>query len=97
MEFDLKRALKKHNRRRALRNAYIGLAIPAGIGVPQLFDFGRTDTLICIVGALVVSLVGHLEVRLKVVQVRLATMADDLVALRGKEPEGNLLLELSDW
>src|SRR4051812_38856927 len=97
MEFTLKGALKTYKRMRGLRIFAINLAAAAGLGVPWLFDLTRTETIMCVVGAMVFAMAGHLEIRLKVIQVRLAGMADELDALRGKEPADNLILELNDW
>jgi hypothetical protein len=97
MEFELKGALKKYRRMRMWRQILLGFAPAMGLAVPWLWGFGQTDTLICIVGSLVVMLCGHLELRLKTIQIRLAGMADELDALRRNEPEQNLVLELNDW
>jgi hypothetical protein len=67
------------------------------ISAPWLLDLGRTDTVICWLGAAVVWMTGELEIRLKTIQVRLAGMDDQINALKGGEPEGNLILELNDW
>lgn len=91
MEFELKGALKKYRWMRSSRHA--GMAIAA----PWLLDFGRTETLICSLGALVVVMTGQLEMRLKTIQIRLAGMDDQLNALnRGdplQSPKDNLILE----
>jgi hypothetical protein len=62
---------------------------------------GRTDTLICWLGAFAVWTIGELEMRLKTIQIRLAGMNDQLNALTGRDPEqgpdADLILELNDW
>ena len=97
MEFTLGGALKKHRRMRAWRRFGSMCILVAGSAVPWLLNFERTDYLICVAGAATVYLLSEIEIRLKVMQVRLAGMADEIDALRGKEDEGNLVLELSDW
>jgi hypothetical protein len=68
-----------------------------GLGLPWLLDFNRTETMVCMLGGAICAFFGHIEIRMKVMQLRLATMADELDALRGKEPEDNLILEMNDW
>ena len=65
-------------------------------------ELGRTDTLICYLGAFVGWIIVALEMRLKTIQIRLAGMDDQLNALGGKDdpvrgPDDNLILELNDW
>jgi hypothetical protein len=72
-------------------------AIPLGLALAWYLEFNRTDTLICLVAALVAWGVGEIELRLKTIQIRLAGMDDQLDHLNGNEPEDNLILELSDW
>ena len=43
------------------------------------------------------GLLGHLEIRLKVVQLKLAMIDDKLDKIAGNEPEGHFQSELSDW
>ena len=101
IEFELKGALKKYRRMRSLRRTGMAIIALGAITAPWLFDLGRTDTLICWLGALFLWMTGELEVRLKTMQVRLAGMDDQLNALRGRDPEqkpdDNLILELNDW
>jgi hypothetical protein len=97
MHFDLKSALRGYRRMRAWRHIMIMAVVPAAFILPWTFDLNRTESIICGVGALVVAMTGHLEMRLKTMQIRLAGMADELDALRGKEDQGNLILELNDW
>src|ERR1043166_9124595 len=96
MEFTLKGASKKYRRMRGWRFFLMNAALPAALGIPWYFDFTRTETIICIVGTMLFTVAGHLEMRLKTIQVRLAGMADELDALRGKETDSNLVLELND-
>jgi hypothetical protein len=97
VEFELKGALKKYRRMRMWRQIMIGFAPAVGIGAAWFLGFGQTDTLICIVGSMVFMLCGHLELRLKTIQIRLAGMADEIDALTRNEPEQNLVVELNDW
>lgn len=94
---DLKVALKKYRRMRGWRRFSMYLVGAAAFFVPIVAQFNQTDSLIFVLGALVVILCGNLELRLKTIQIRLAEMADEIEALGGKEPENNLALELSDW
>jgi hypothetical protein len=97
MQFELKGALKKYRRMRSWRRIVLVVVVLGVIGWPWAYDFSRTDTLICWVGAFVFWIFGELELRLKTMQIRLAEMADRLDALSGGEPEDNLILELNDW
>jgi hypothetical protein len=97
VEFKLKGALNKYHRMRMWRQITIGFAPAVGLAVAWFLGFGQTDTLICIVGSLVFILCGCLELRLKTIQIRLAGIADEIDALKGNEPEQNLVLELNDW
>lgn len=97
MEFTLKAALKSYRRQRGWRLFAINATPIAAIAIPWWYDFSRTEIILCVVGAMLFVVAGHLEMRLKTVQVRLAGMADDIVELRGKESENNLMLELIDW
>lgn len=101
MEFGLKGALKKYRRMRAWRR--FGLALmPVGAGAAAwVYDLGRTDTLICVGGALLFFAAGELELRLKTIQIRLAGMSDRLNRLTGGDnfgdPNEDLISELNDW
>jgi hypothetical protein len=68
---------------------------------PWLLDLGRTDTLICWLGAFTLWVTGELEMRLKTIQIRLAGMNDQLNALSGRDPDqgpdADLIFELNDW
>jgi hypothetical protein len=68
---------------------------------PWLLDLGRTDTLICWLGAIMLWMIGELEMRLKTIQIRLAGMNDQLNALSGSDPgqspDAYLIVELNDW
>jgi hypothetical protein len=97
MESGLKGALKKYRRMKAWRSVGGGIMAVIGLLLPGFLDFNRTDTLICCVGALIFWMWVQQEMRLKTMQIRLAEMDDHLVALRGQEPEDNLILELNDW
>lgn len=101
MEFELKGALKKYRRMRLLRRAGMAIAALGAISAPWLLDLGRTDTLICWLGALVLWIVGELELRLKTIQIRLARMSDQLNLVSRRDPEqgpdDDLILELNDW
>jgi len=100
MEFELKGALKKYSRMRSFRQTAKLFVIPLAFAVPWFYDFGRTDTLICLVGAFVFVGVLETELRLKTMQVRLAGMDDKLHRLIGDEhhnADDNLILELNDW
>jgi hypothetical protein len=52
MEFELKGALKKYRRMRSWRRAGIAIMALGTISAPWLLNLGRTDTLICWLGAL---------------------------------------------
>ena len=97
MDFTLKGTLKKYNRMRGWRLFFVNVALCSGFVAPWLFELTRTETMICALGALTISLLGHLEMRLKTIQIRLAGMADEIGALQGKELEDNLITELNDW
>ena len=68
---------------------------------PWLLNLGRTDTLICWLGAFTLWMTGELEMRLKTIQIRLAGMSDRLNALNRRDPDqgpdDDLILELNDW
>ena len=68
---------------------------------PWLLNLGRTDTLICWLGAFTLGMTSELEMRLKTMQIRLAGMSDQLNALTGRDPDhgpdADLILELNDW
>ena len=66
MELELKGALKKYRRIKAWRSFGLGLAILITIAVPWLLEFNHTDTLICVLGALMLMLVAQLEMRVHV-------------------------------
>ncbi|OCK59054.1 hypothetical protein [Bradyrhizobium sp. LMTR 3] len=101
MEFELKGALKKYRRMRSWRRAGMAIMAIGAISAPWLLDLGRTDTLICWLGAVTVWTVGELEMRLKTIQIRLAGVSDQLNALTGRDPDqgpdSDLILELNDW
>ncbi len=86
---------------RAARSTRITVTALAAISAPWLLDLGRTDTLICWLGAFTLWVTSELEMRLKTIQIRLAGMNDKLTALTGKDPDQNpdadLILELNDW
>jgi hypothetical protein len=71
------------------------------VAAPWLLNLGRTDTLICWLGALILWMTGELEMRLKTIQIRLAGMDDQLNALSRRDPDqgpdADLILELNDW
>jgi hypothetical protein len=101
MEFELKGALKKYRRMRSWRRAGMAIMALGAMTAPWLLDLGRTDTLICWLGAFTLWTAGELEMRLKTIQIRLAGMNDQLNALSGRDPEqgpdADLILELNDW
>jgi|SRR3954447_12012284 hypothetical protein len=97
MEFELKGALKKYGRMRAGRHTAMLLMAAAAFSIPWLLNLSRTDTLVCLLGAVVFVMTGQIEMRLKTIQIRLAGMDDRLDALSGRESEGNLIAELNDW
>jgi hypothetical protein len=101
MEFELKGALKKYRRMRSLRRTGMAIIALGAIIAPWLLDLGRTDTLICWLGAFTAWMTGELEMRLKTIQLRLAGMSDRLNALSGRDreqgPDDDLILELNDW
>jgi hypothetical protein len=101
MEFELKGALKKYSRMRSWRRAGIAIMALGVMIAPWLLDLGRTDGLICWLGAFTLWMTGKLEMRLKTIQIRLAGMSDQLNALSGRDPEqgpdADLTLELNDW
>jgi hypothetical protein len=101
MEFELKGALKKYRRMRSWRRAGMAIMALGAIFAPWLLNLGRTDTLICWLGAFTLWMTGELEMRLKTIQIRLAGMNDQLNALSRRDPEqgpdDDLILELNDW
>lgn len=97
MESQLESALRHYRRMRVWRRLlYVAISI-GGMGLPWFLDYSRTDNLICLTGASMLYLFGELELRLKSLQVRVAGMSDEIEVLRGKKPEGNLIVELNDW
>jgi hypothetical protein len=101
MEFELKGALKKYRRMRSWRRAGVAIIALGAVFAPWLLNLGRTDTLICWLGAFTLWMTGELEMRLKTIQIRLAGMNDQLNALSRRDPEqgpdDDLILELNDW
>ncbi len=101
MEFELTGALKKYRRMRSWRRAGTVIITLGAVLAPGLLELGRTDTLICLLGALILSMWNELEMRLKTIQIRLAGMNDQLTALSGRDPkrgpDDDLILELNDW
>ena len=101
MEFELNGALKKYRRMRSWRRAGMAIMAIGAMAAPWLFDLGRTDTLICWLGALTLFMTSELEMRLKTMQIRLAGMSDHLNALTLRDPEqgpdDDLISELNDW
>jgi hypothetical protein len=101
MEFELKGALKKYRRMQSLRRARMIIVAVAAVTAPWLLGLGRTDTLICWLGAVTVSMISELEMRLKTIQIRLAGMSDQLNELSRRDPDqgpdADLILELNDW
>ena len=68
MEFELKGALKKYRRMRSWRRAGMLIVVLGALIAPWFFSLGRTDTLICFLGAFTVSVTTELEMRLKTIQ-----------------------------
>jgi hypothetical protein len=101
MEFELKGALKKYRRMRSWRRAGMAIIALGAVFAPWLLNLGRTDTLICWLGAFTLWMTGELEMRLKTIQIRLAGMNDQLNAISRRDPEqgpdDDLILELNDW
>jgi hypothetical protein len=100
MEFELKGALKKYRRMRSWRRAGMAIMAVGAMISPWVLDLGRTDTLLCWLGAFIVWMLGELEMRMKTIQVRLAGMSDQLNALTHRydqRPDEDLILELNDW
>lgn len=103
MEFELKGALKKYRRMRSWRRAGMLIVVLGALIAPWFFSLGRTDTLICFLGAFTVSVTTELEMRLKTIQIRLAGMSDRLNAVSRRDrdrdtgPDDDLILELNDW
>jgi hypothetical protein len=101
MEFELKGALKKYRRMRSWRRAGMAIIALGAVFAPWLLNLGRTDTLICWLGAFTLWMTGELEMRLKTIQIRLAGMNDQLNTLSGRDPDqgpdADLILELNDW
>ena len=101
MEFELKGALKKYRRMRSWRRTGMAVVAIGAMSARWLLNLGRTDTLICWLGAFTLWMTGELEMRLKTIQIRLAGMSDQLNALSGRDPEqgpdADLILELNDW
>jgi hypothetical protein len=86
MEFELKSALKKYRRMRSWRRAGMA-AVALGMSIaPWLLDLGRTDSMICWLGAGALWMVSELEMRLKTIQIRLAGMNDQLNAITAGIP-----------
>ena len=100
MEFELKGALKKYRRMRSWRRAGMAIIALGAMSAPWLLDLGRTDTLICWLGAFTLWVTG-VEMRMKTIQIRLAGMNDELNALSRRDPDqgpdADLILELNDW
>ena len=101
MEFELEGALKKCRRMRSWRRAGMAIVALGAVTAPWLLNLGRTDTLICFLGAFTVAMTSELEMRLKTVQIRLAGMSDRLNAFNRRDPDqgpdDDLILELNDW
>jgi hypothetical protein len=101
MEFELKGALKKYRRIRSWRRAGMAIMALGAMSAPWFLDLGRTDTLICWLGAFTLWMSSELEMRLKTMQIRLAGMSDQLNGLTGRDldqgPDADLILELNDW
>jgi hypothetical protein len=101
MEFELKGALRKYRRMRSWRRAGLAIVALGASSAPWLLDLGRTEGLICWLGAFTVWMTGELEMRLKTIQVRLAGMSDQLNELSRRDPDqgpdADLILELNDW
>ena len=101
MEFELKGALKKYRRMRSWRRGGMAIMALGAMIAPWLLDLGRTDTLICWLGAFTLWTTGELEMRLKTIQLRLAGMSDQLNELSRRDPEqgpdDDFILELNDW
>lgn len=91
MEFELKGALKKYRRMRSWRRAGTAIMAIGATSAPWLLDLGRTETLICWLGAFTAWMTGELEMRLKTIQIRLAGMSDQLHALGGRDRNLRLL------
>jgi hypothetical protein len=103
MEFELTGALKKYRRMRSWRRAGMAILALGAIFAPWLLNLGRTDTLICWLGAFTLWMTSELEMRLKTIQIRLAGMSDRLNAVSRRDrdrdtgPDDDLILELNDW
>jgi hypothetical protein len=97
MEIQTEAALRQYRRMRVWRRLLFLVIALAGIGVPWILDYSRTDNLICLTGASMMYLFGELELRLKTMQVRLAAISDEIDVLRGKQSERKLMAELQDW
>ena len=93
-------ALRGHRRRRELRAvAPFIFAVCAGVW-SWFFEYDHQTNLLLSLVWVIFVLTNSLELRLKTMQVRLATIADQLDKLAGQPtPElgDNLLAELSDW
>jgi hypothetical protein len=68
MEFELKDALKKYHRMRSWRRAGIAIMVLGAVTAPWLLGLGRTDMLLCWLGALTLWMTAELEMRLKTMQ-----------------------------
>ena len=94
---DKQAAHRNYRRSRSLRRTGMAIMAFGAISAPWFFELGRTDTLICWLGAFNVLTLGELEIRLKTAQVRLAIINDELRALRGLEdyqtPDDNLITD----
>jgi hypothetical protein len=93
----LQREMHGHKRRKGIRVFAASIAPFVGLAVAVWWNFSVEATATCVIGGIVVGLLGHLEIRLKVMQLRLATIEDKIDKIAGSEPENNLQLELSDW
>ena len=95
MEFEPRGALKKYRRMRSWRRAGMAIMALCAMSAPWILDLGRTDALICWLGAFTAWMTSELEMRLKTIQI------DQLYALTGTDPDqgpdANLILELNDW
>ena len=61
MEFELKGALKKYRRMRSWRRDGIAIMALGAVTAPWLLGLGRTDTLLCWLGALTLWMTAELE------------------------------------
>jgi hypothetical protein len=93
---ELKKALRRYGRKKLLREIIFWLVVAGAGAVPIGYDFTRTEILVWFGFMLVGVMFEQLRKHVRAMQVRLATMQDQLDHLAGEDvPIGNVLSELS--